>query len=152
MGYEAFEDCIRTLFSTTGIADNYCEKTEQIIKTSLHALTAECQRIKLENFIQYEILLIGTPYSKLQKNDEYLILFCNYFRSYFSILECNKRVITRFITKKRCALRRYVTFNKLVMLEQLRLSCDFDPRWVFHTIGLVPHLSVENPFKHFDVV
>lgn len=39
------------------------------------------------------------------------------------------------------AFRSRVMVRKLVSVDQLRLSCDFDPDYVQHTFGIVPQLS-----------
>lgn len=39
------------------------------------------------------------------------------------------------------AFRRRVMARKLVSVDQLQLSCDFDPDSVQHTFGIVPQLS-----------
>lgn len=45
------------------------------------------------------------------------------------------------ITIATWTLRRGVRVNKLVSLDKLQLSIEFDPLGVLHTFDLAPHLS-----------
>lgn len=86
----------------------------------------------------------GETVSVENRNSTFLMYwFCFLFSKLYEL---------QSITNNVWALRRGVMVSNLILRDQLRQSSAFDPHWIPHTFGFMPHLSYSRYNRYYDTL